>query len=209
MSGLLLIIVVIGAHALALISPGPDFIMCIRNSLMYGRRAGVFTAVGFGLGIAVHIMYCLLGLAAIISKSIIVFNIIKILGAIYLAWIGYQSICTKSKEAKIDTDCIVCEKISDIKALKIGFLTNVLNPKASLFFLMLFIAFFSPQTPHYIVLIASVIMVINTMLWFTLVAILMTRPEIRDIFIKFKNVFNKIFGVLLIALGVKVALSTK
>ena len=63
-------------HLLALISPGPDFLMCVRNSLTYSRKTGMWTAVGFGLGIAVHIFYSLAGLTVLISQSILFFNAI-------------------------------------------------------------------------------------------------------------------------------------
>ena len=49
------------AHLLAVISPGPDFVMACRNALFYSRKTGIWTAVGFGIGIAVHISYALFG----------------------------------------------------------------------------------------------------------------------------------------------------
>ena len=65
------------AHLLAVISPGPDFVMITRNSLIYSRRTGVYSALGLGLGILVHVFYSLVGIGFIISKSIILFSIIK------------------------------------------------------------------------------------------------------------------------------------
>ena len=58
-------------HLLAVISPGPDFIVAVKNSLSYSRKTGIWTAVGFALGISVHILYCVAGLALIISQSIL------------------------------------------------------------------------------------------------------------------------------------------
>ncbi len=60
---------VILIHLLALISPGPDFIVAVKNSISYSRKTGVFTAIGFGLGIMVHIFYCVAGLALIMSRT--------------------------------------------------------------------------------------------------------------------------------------------
>ena len=195
-------------HLLAAISPGPDFIMACRNSLTYSRKTGIWTAVGFGLGIAIHIFYSLAGLALIISKSILLFNVIKLLGAGYLIYIGFKSLFSKS--SKIETEGnIKKEDITRLKAIRIGFLTNVLNPKATLFFLSLFTLVISPETPLLIMSIISVIMIINTMLWFLLVAIFITQKKIRSIFEKYQNAFNKSLGGLLIALGVKVALTEK
>ncbi len=195
-------------HLLGLISPGPDFIMCVRNSLAYSRRTGIWTAIGFGGGIAVHIFYSLAGLALVISKSILLFNSIKLLGAGYLIYIGLKSFFSKSSKIDLGEQQKKAD-ISRLSALKIGFLTNILNPKATLFFLSLFTLVISPNTPSPVMAIMSAIMVVNTILWFSLVATFLTQKRIRSIFEKFQGVFNKTLGGLLIALGVKVALTQK
>lgn len=195
-------------NLLAVMSPGPDFVITVRNSLAYSRKTGIWTAVGFGLGITVHIFYSMAGLAIVISKSILVFNAIKFLGAGYLIFIGIQSFRAKSSKIKIGA----FEKKSDISALhavKIGFFTNVLNPKASLYFLSLFTFVLSPETPKSIMAALSVIMVAEQIAWFSLVAVFFTARQMHGIIEKFQGMFNKTFGGLLIFLGVKVALSEK
>lgn len=195
-------------HLLAVISPGPDFIMAVRNSLTYSRKTGIWTSVGFAFGILVHIFYCIAGLALIISKSILVFNVIKLLGAFYLIYIGAKSVFSKDSKIEIKTE----EKKNDISAfaaLKMGFLTNVLNPKATLFFLSLFTFVIKPNTAGSTLAIATIIMFTNQVLWFSLVAIFFTQKRVQNIFSRFQNTFNKIFGGLLIALGIKIALSNK
>ncbi len=206
MEYLALIGIVTIIHLLAVISPGPDFIMAVRNSFTYSRKTGIWTAVGFGGGIAVHIFYSLAGLALIISKSILLFNVIKFLGAGYLIYIGLKSFFSKSSKIELG-EHHKKEDITRFSAVKIGFLTNVLNPKATLFFLSLFTLVISPETPLSIMLIMSAIMVINTILWFSLVAVFLSQNRIRSIFERFQDVFNKSLGGLLIALGVKVALT--
>lgn len=208
MTYLSLISTVAIVNLLGCISPGPDFVMCVRNSLAYSRKTGMWTAVGFGAGIAVHITYCLAGLAVIISKSILLFNIIKFLGAGYLIYIGLKSFFAKSAAIKIGQQRKTAD-ISPLSAVKIGFLTNLLNPKATVFYLSLFTLVISPQTPAYIMGILSAIMIAEIILWFSLVAVFMTQARIRGVFEKFQNIFNKTFGGLLIALGVKVALADK
>lgn len=80
--------ILVGVFFMALLSPGPDFVMAVRQSVMHGRRAGIVTAIGFALGVAVHVTYCLLGIAALISQSIVVFSVLKYLGAAYLLYVG-------------------------------------------------------------------------------------------------------------------------
>ena len=195
-------------HLLAVISPGPDFIMCVRNSLAYSRKTGIWTAVGFGAGIGVHIFYSLAGLAVVISKSIILFNFIKFLGAGYLVYIGLRSIFSKSSKLDLSEQPKRFD-ISAVSAVKIGFLTNALNPKATLFFLSLFTFVISPNTPAPVLGAISLIMVLNTVLWFSIVSVFFTQNSIRSAFERFQGVFNKTLGGLLVALGIKVALTEK
>lgn len=195
-------------HILAVISPGPDFIMTVRNSLAYSRKIGVWTAVGIGLGISVHIFYCLAGLAFLISKSILLLNLIKLLGAGYLMYIGLKSILSKSSKINIG-EHHKRAAILPWKAVRIGFLTNVLNPKATIFFLSLFTLVLSPSTPGTIMGILSVIMVTSTMAWFSLVAVMLTHQRIRGVYERFQGIFSKIFGALLVGLGLKIALTNR
>ena len=203
-----LIISVSIIHLFAVISPGPDFIMCCRNSLTYSRKTGIWTAVGFGMGTSVHIFYSIAGLALIISKSILLFNTIKYLGAAYLIYIGLKSILSKSSKIDLGEQYKKAD-ISHFAAIRIGFLTNVLNPKVSLFFLSLFTLVISPKTPMLIMGIMTIIMVATTILWFSLVSILLTQEKIRSFFERFQGVINKTSGGLLIAFGIKIALIEK
>ena len=180
--------------------------MAVRNSLVYSRRTGVWTAVGFGAGIAVHILYSLAGLALLISRSILLFDALRLLGAAYLVYLGTRSLVSKAGGLEIGEP----EKRPDIPpwaALRIGFLTNVLNPKATLFFLSLFTLVIAPDTPAPVLGVLCVILIGNTMLWFSLVAVFLTQPRIRGMLAKSQNVLNRTLGGLLIALGVMVALT--
>ena len=205
MEDLYVIGLIAGLHLLALVSPGPDLLMVIRNPLSYSRRVGIYTSIGLGLGISVHIMYCLAGLALIISKSILIFNIIKILGASYLIYIGIKSLFSKSSRLAIESS-LKLKDIRPFKAIKIGFFTNILNPKATLFFLSLFTVIIPPNTSSLSLAIASVIMVISSVIWFSVVSSLLTQKRIRNVFNQSQDFFNKIFGALLVALGIKIAL---
>lgn len=126
------LLAVITITILAVISPGPDFAMVSRNSLMLSRRAGVFTAMGIGLGVLIHISYTLLGLGLLIQQSLLLFNAIKLAGAVYLIWLGLKMVRTKSGSAVTDNRVAA---LSDLAALRIGFLTNALNPKTTILLL--------------------------------------------------------------------------
>lgn len=193
-------------NLVAAMSPGPDFIMTVKNSLRYSRRSGIFTGLGIGLGLSVHLFYCAAGIGYIISKSIILFSVIKILGACYLIYIGLSSILAKSSKLEIKEQKSVLD-LERIEAFKMGFLTNVLNPKATLFFLSLFTFVISNTTPLSIILIISVIIIATALAWFTTVSIFFTQQGVQQFFQKFGNSINRILGGLLVALGIKIALT--
>jgi RhtB (resistance to homoserine/threonine) family protein len=208
MENLSLIGTAVFLNLLAAMSPGPDFIMAVKNSLCYSRRTGIYISIGIGLGIGIHITYCAIGIGYIISKSIIAFNIIKFLGAAYLVYMGINSVISKGSKIELFEE----KKSADmtrLRAIKTGFLTNVLNPKATLFFLGLFTFVVKATTPGYIIFVMALLMIATAMGWFTLVAIFFTQSHIRNTFLKFEKIFNKIFGGLLIVLGIKIALTSR
>lgn len=195
-----------GALFLALLSPGPDFAMILKQSITYGKRASIISSIGIGLGISVHVIYTLLGIGLIISKSIVLFTIIKYLGAAYLIYLGYMSL--KSKGIKLSSNKIeIKEEISDKKSFWIGFLCNALNPKATLFFLSMFTVVVSIDTPMYIQALYGLFCIIATMCWFILTSFLLSTKKVRKFFNLFGIWFDRSVGLLLIALGLKVALS--
>ncbi len=207
MEYLSIILTVAFVHLLAVISPGPDFVMITRNSLKYSRKTGFYSAIGLGLGIIIHVIYSLIGIGLIISQSILLFNAIKLLGAGYLIYLGYKSLTSKSSNIDIKSRHIKMD-ISKIKAIKIGFLTNVLNPKATLFFLSLFTLVINPNTPFFIKVFMGIEMSIVTFLWFAFVAYLVSHNIVKTKIGRIQHVAEKFIGIVLIGLGVKVALST-
>ena len=192
---------------LTIITPGPDFFIVVRNSLSYTRRSGMFTTLGVATAVWIHIIYTLAGIGLILSKSIILFTIVKYLGAAYLIYLGWQ--CLRSK--KIDPQQYTKEKskISDFQSFKMGFINNALNPKATLFFLSLFTQVVSVETPIIIQLIYGATVSISCLVWFSLVAVFLNHKKIKVVFESVQHYFEKIMGVVLITFGVNVALAAK
>lgn len=194
-------------HLLAVMIPGPDFVMISRNSLVYSRKVGVYSAIGLGLGILVHVTYSLVGIGLIISKSILLFSLLKFVGAGYLVYIGYK--CLRAKPHK--EQAIEGEKKNDIgnfAAIRMGFLTNVLNPKATLFFFALFTQVINPHTPKIVQVVYGLEMSLMTFAWFALVAALLSHNTVKARLASVQYKLERTFGIILIALGVKVALSS-
>jgi RhtB (resistance to homoserine/threonine) family protein len=194
---------------IAVLSPGPDFAIVTKNALVYNRKVGIYTAIGVALGIMVHVTYSMLGVALIISKSILLFNIIKYIGAAYLVYIGYKALQSKPSVIS-ETEVLKVEEkeLGVFASLRNGFLTNALNPKATLFFLALFTQVVSPLTPKYIELLYGIEMTIITGVWFSVVAILFSNKIMKARISKVKHHIERVTGIVLIALGIKVALAS-
>ena len=199
--------------SLAVMSPGPDFVSVIQNSIVHSRRTGICVSLRLGLGVLVHVMYTIAGLAAVISESILLFNTIKWAGAAYLVYIGFRALQSKGAGQITVDEGIRAEKntkgISDLKALRLGFFTNVLNPKASLFFLVIFSQLIQPQTPVGWRITYGLTCCAITIGWFSILACALTQRRIRSLFLNATKWIDRVCGGLMIALGIKVAFITK
>ncbi|WP_163132110.1 LysE family transporter [Agarivorans sp. Alg241-V36] len=199
---------VVVVHLLAVASPGPDLAVVLKNSISLGRRAAIFTSLGVGCGIMVHVIYSVLGIGLIISQSIWLFNVIKWLGAAYLIWIGIQGLRAKCRDgADIEADTGL--KLSDKSAFLSGFMTNGLNPKATLFFLSLFTVVISPSTPMLVQLGYGLYMVFATALWFAMISWLFSTARVRRKFLQVGHWFDRSMGFVLVSLGIRLLFSSR
>lgn len=201
-----------GIFSMAVISPGPDFIVAVRNSITHSRKIGIITAIGFALGVCVHVTYTLFGLATLIAQSVLLFNLLKYAGAAYLFYMGVRALLSKGyqedkKGVQASSNTQTKTSMSSLQALWSGFLTNILNPKATLFFLAVFSQFMGPGTPVPAQIAYAGTCVAITGIWFSIVAIVLTNPKIKIMFMRCTKWIDRICGVLLIALGIKLVLT--
>ncbi|WP_300667977.1 LysE family translocator [Desulfoluna sp.] len=185
------------------ISPGADFVMVTRNSIFFSRSAGLFSALGVGCAIWIHVTYSIAGLALIISRSIVLFSILKYVGAAYLIYIGWKTFTSKEL---IDIDePSAGHELSNGAAFKVGFMTNALNPKTTIFFLSIFTQVVNPETPLWMQLIYGLIISLSHLVWFSSVAIFLSHPILLQRFQNSKKIIEKVVGGVLIGFGCKVA----
>lgn len=204
---------VAGAHLLAVASPGPDFAVVVRQSINHGRRVAIWTSVGVGAGISVHVAYSLLGLGVLVARSALWFNVVKAAGAAYLVWIGLGALRARPRAREVagvpgGTTAPAGGAPAPHGAFLTGFLVNVLNPKAALFFIALFVTVISPQTPRLVRAGYGLWMALATAAWFTLVSCVFTRAAVRGRFLRWGHWFDRVMGVLLLALAARLALAT-
>ncbi|MDP3817296.1 LysE family transporter [Pseudomonas sp.] len=194
-------------HLLAVASPGPDFAIVVRESVGFGRRAGIFSALGVGCGIFIHVAYSLLGIGLIVSQSIVLFNALKWLAAAYLLYIGIKALRAKPADPASAELGLVAGARSPRAAFTAGFITNGLNPKATLFFLSLFTVVINPHTPLPVQAGYGLYLALATALWFCLVAQVFSQQRVRAGFARMGHWFDRLMGAVLVGLGVKLAFS--
>lgn len=198
------------AHLLAVASPGPDFAIVLKQSITHGRRVAIWTAIGVGSAILLHIGYSLLGLGLLIRSSTMWFNVVKYAGAVYIAWIGVQSLRAKRRHA-VETMQVATTTESAARvgrgAFATGFFTNALNPKATLFFISLFAMIVNPGTPKLVQAAYGAWMAVATAAWFSLVATLFTQRMVRERFLRHGHWIDRILGVVFLGFAVMLLLA--
>lgn len=202
------------AHILAVISPGPDFAMVVRQSINHGRRVAIWSALGIGSAILVHVTYALLGIGILLRTYPVAFAAVKYAGAAYLAWIGVKSLMSRRRRELPATSGKVAAAVSSPavptagKAWVMGLLTNIFNPKATLFFVAIFASLIDPATPKAIEAAYGAWMSVSTMAWFSLVAVIFTRERVRQAFLRCGHWIDWAIGVVFIGLAAALAFAS-
>lgn len=189
---------------LAVISPGADFAMVTRSSYAQGRKAGLAAAVGIALGVQVHVLYTVLGIAVIISQSPMLFLAMKVVGAGYLIYLGYKSV---TNTRRISLEGGAPNSASVLQALRTGFLTNALNPKTMLFVVSAYTQVVQPGSSLQLAFAYGAFMSFAHWLWFSLVAVFFSSTALRKAMIDRQVLVDRVIGVALIGLGLTVAVS--
>ncbi len=197
------------AHFLAVASPGPDFAIVLKQSLVHGRRTAIWTSLGVGTAILLHVTYSLLGIGLLIRSSEVWFNVVKFAGVAYIAWIGVQALRAKPRADAAGSEAnAAAETPGERGAFAMGFFTNALNPKATLFFLSLFVMIIDPRTPKLIQAGYGLWMAVATAGWFCLVSVLFTHERVRKQFLRHGHWIDRALGVVFLGFAVSLAFAT-
>jgi len=195
-------------HLLAAASPGPDFVMVTRQTIVNGRRAGLLCSLGIAIGLSIHITYSALGLAAVIASSATLLTIIKILGGTYLVYLGIKGLRAKPNSAASFSPLDeMLPRQSSLKTVGMGVLCNALNPKAPIYFVSLFTIVLSPNLPLHQLLVYGIWLMILQFAWFALVATLLATPPVARYFRTCAHHIDRVLGGAMLLLGLKVLTS--
>ncbi|MGK4474234.1 LysE family translocator [Aeromonas molluscorum] len=206
----------LGIHDLALfivsglllnMMPGPDSLLIMLRSGSQGWRAGSMAALGIGTGTMVHVLAAALGLSALLSASASLFSIIKLLGALYLIYLGVGLLRTRSGPL-LDKRKIKLAPLPYGRLFWQGFLTNLLNPKVALFFLAFVPQFIAPDAPQKALafILLGCIFNLNGMIWCHLLALSTAFASSKlKVSAKLSRWLNRVMGGLFVVLGIRLA----
>jgi threonine/homoserine/homoserine lactone efflux protein len=197
-------------HLMAVASPGPDFAIVLRYAVRFGRQQALAASLGIGVAILLHVSWSLIGIAVLIQTTPWLFKTLSLAAAAYLFYIGVQALRSKASghpELTIGTDTTGSAP-APVKAFIAGFITNGLNPKATLFFLSLFAVIISPMTPLFYKVVYGVYMSIATAVWFCMLSIVLTHTKVRGFLLLKGYWFDRAMGGVLLALALHLVVST-
>ncbi len=198
------------AAAIAItLAPGPSMLYVTSRSIVHGRTAGIWSALGLATGLLIHTASASLGLSAIFIYSPLAFFVIKYLGATYLIYLGIQMLLIKKSLSLIPT---TSPPLSSLRIYGQGIITEILNPKTALFFLSFLPQFVDPLqgSPATQMMILGCILVFTALLADLFIAITggtITKSVLAQPILQ--KVQNWIAGTVLIALGLRLAFSER
>lgn len=189
----------------AIVAPGADTAMVMRQAMVHGRREAILTSFGIGTSLMFHVTYTILGLGIIISQSLLLFGIIKWVGVAYLLYIGFMSL--RAGRTNLEPQAIEPngQPQGALSAFGLGFLANALNPKPVLFFLSIFSTLVSATTPAMVKFGYGMVMASCLIAWFVGVSFFLTTPAMRATFSRTSKWINRVSGLVFIAFGLKLA----
>lgn len=189
-------------------SPGPSFVMVARTAASAGRPHGLNAALGMGFGGMLYAIASLLGLNALFAAVPALYLALKLMGGIYLAYLGWRIWRGASQPLEISSDAPPAEPGAARRSLLLGFTTQASNPKTAIVYASIFAAFL-PASPSLLFQLAVVAVVFCIEAgWYALVAVALSATGPRNTYLRCKKWVDRAAGAVLGALGVKLAVST-
>lgn len=195
------LILIMAIHAVALISPGPDFAIITRLSIVSGRHSGLWGAAGVAAAIGIYVLISVLGLSLVLAALPSLSRVLSVTGALYLGWLGVQCLRSKGQLPQAQSQ----QRAG--KAFMTGFLTNLLNPKAMLYFGSILSQALTLNLSTTDVVSLWFLLVGESFLWFGFVALMFSSQRVLEWLRHRMLWFDRIVGAVLLGLAVKIATS--
>ncbi len=197
---------------LLIITPGPDTILVTRHALLAGRRTASSTILGIGTGSIIWALASVLGIAAILEGSVVAFTIWKFVGAAYLGYLGLRSLFAsfrRNKQTSLMTPAPLSTPPGEHAAFRQGLLNNLLNPKAGAIFATALPQFIRPGDPPMRLVLMMLSYEVVLLSWLNLYGFLISRAGQSWFGTRIREILQGVTGVVLLALGVRLAFEQK
>ena len=188
-------------HLFAVASPGPDFALITRQSLRFNRRVAIWTSLGIGVGILFHCLLAITGLVILITSNELFSTILKIIGSVYLLYLGINSVIGDQKKSELDEKDK--DNLNKFNGFLVGLITNITNVKAILFFVTVFSVVIDAGNSLSLIFY-GVYMALATFLWFAFISYVFTSNKFKNKFSSFLTIFEKGIGMILILLSLQI-----
>lgn len=199
----------LAVFTLAIVSPGPNFILVVNTGLADSRRAGLFTALGVAIGSGLFALAGLLGLILLINSLPHFAVVVRLAGGGYLAWLGAGMLlrALRRPAGTAPVAGIAHDRLRPLAALRRGLFTNLTNPKAWAFYFSLFTLIASPATPLWAKVVLNLSMFLISFFWYAGVAVLISDRRVQPHFLRLQPLIQGLLGGLLAWLGGRLLLA--
>jgi threonine efflux protein len=194
------LMVLTGVLALSMISPGPNFAIVTATALHVSRRAGVIGGLGLAAASGTWTVLTLAGLGLIIVHAAWLYTAIRIVGALYLIFLGAKMLWQAKKQAAPDVAAV---EHSEGAIFRKAYFVSLTNPKSAAFYGSVLAVMLPPHAPLWFSAAVVAIAVLLSALWYCSVAFLLSTDRVRRRFARIKTVFDTVIGVILMGLGAK------
>jgi len=203
------VLTVVTAHFLALLSPGPDFILIVKSGVLNSKRNALGVPLGIASANGVYIFLCIIGVGELLMKSLILLKILKALGGIFLLYIAFSALKAKKEDYQnmVSNDKLSVKESPLIKEFMTGFISGISNPKNLVFYLSLFSVVLTGETGNVLKIGLGVWMTALVFLWDSFILIVLTREKFRKPFSESVYYIDKLTGSVLGILGLRLFLS--
>jgi threonine/homoserine/homoserine lactone efflux protein len=196
---------VVGALTVGVVSPGPSFVLVARTAVSSSRSEGVAAAIGMGGGAVVFAVSAVLGLQGLLLAVPSVYLALKILGGLYLAYLGIR--IWRSAEQPLPDIGLASGRTTRLRSLALGFTTQVSNPKTAIVYASVFAAFMPPtRAITFDLALVALVFTIEAS-WYSVVALALSSERPRMAYLRYKARVDRVAGGVMVALGLKLASS--
>ena len=202
MESTLILIGFVAVHLLAVMSPGPSFLVVARASVARSRRSAIWSALGMGAGSVVWALAALFGLDVLFQIAPWLYTAMKVAGALFLIYLAVMLWRQADRPVPVLRPADATGA-SALAAFRLGLLTQLANPKVVVFFGSIFLAVLPAERPGWMSLALLVLVFFDEFLWYAVVAIAFSVERLRSGYQRLKRIIDRVTGGFLGLLGLR------